>query len=579
MEFESQNDPAVVGTGGARGKRFPNSARSGFARAKAFLRAESEATGLPLGTLLTVAVTIHVIVLFLAVNPWHLDEHFQILEFAWARAGLAPTAALPWEFAAQIRPASQPMLAMGLLKALRALGVTSPFPWMLCLRLGTLAASLGVVLWVIARISPKLDRRGRQVLWLTGPFLWFAPLFMFRFTSENLAGLALVAALPLLEARTRNRTSEWWVGGLLGLSFVFRFQMAFSIVALLLWVTIYRPRGLRDAARIGAVAAIVVGASSLVDAWFYGEWVFTPWLYVRANLLEGMASSFGTSPVYSYFIGAPLLMAPPLSLVLLVLVGAGLAFHRQSVWTWAFAAFLVGHMLIPHKEVRFLLPLLYLVPVLAARGAEILAGRGPLKGWRRAVMWSVALQNITLALVLATPTPHRNAGHDAHYMRWLWDVADRQQGKIIYVLLDGGNPYLREPLEANVYRHPRVRGIAHEPGSPIPREVPPGTPPDRLLLLTRGSTSSSVAGADVDLSYVAEPGYTVMARLIGLDDTWPIRWLEDVAGWTGSTETRRVYQVSRQESQPGGPIHISSTHLSTETGQLHRYFGPYPTPS
>jgi hypothetical protein len=523
------------------------SARSGLKRAKAFLRAEGAATGLPLGTLLAVAVTIHVVVLFLAVNPWHLDEHFQILEFAWARAGLASTAALPWEFAAQIRSASQPTIAVGLLKALRALGVTSPFPWMLLLRLGTLAASLGVVLWVIARMSPGLDRRGRQVLWLTGPFLWFAPLFMFRFTSENLAGLAMVAVLPLLDADNRGRASEWWVGGLLGVSFVLRFQMAFSIVALLVWVAMYRPRGLRDAARMVAAAAMVVAASAVVDAWFYGEWVFTPWLYLRVNLLEGVASSFGTSPSYWYLLMAPLLIAPPLSLVLVALVGAGLVFHRRSVWTWAFVAFLVGHSAIGHKEVRFLLPLLYLVPVLAARGAEVLAGRGPLTGWRRAVMWSVAVQNIVLALVLATPVPHRNSGHDAHYMRWLWDVADGQQGEIVYVLVDGGNPYLRQPLEANVYRHPRVRGIDHEPGLPVPSEVPLETPPDRLLLLTRGPVSPAVPGAHVDLGYVAEPGYTVMARSIGLGDAWPIRWLENIAGWTDSPGARKVYRVSRRE--------------------------------
>ena len=30
------------------------------------------------------------------------------------------------------------------------------------------------------------------------------------------------------------------------------------------------------------------------------------------------------------------------------------------------------------------------------------------------------------------------------------------------------------------------------------------------------------------------------------------------------------YAGKRSSPQPGGPIHISSTHLSTEAGQLHR---------
>lgn len=248
-------------------------------RLRRFIHEEARVTGLPLGTLVAIAVTIHLVVAILAVNPWHPDEHFQILEFAWARSGLSPLQALPWEFAAHIRPALQPTLAMGLLGALRAMGVSSPYPWMLLLRLGTLAVAFGVLVWVFAHVSSQLSRRGRQVLWLSGLLLWFAPLFLFRFTSENLGGLALVATLPLLDRDDEAGRHDWVAGGLLGLSFVLRFQMAFAIAALLLWVLVSRPRGLRSAIRMASAAAAVVAAGTLVDAWFYGEWVFTPWLY------------------------------------------------------------------------------------------------------------------------------------------------------------------------------------------------------------------------------------------------------------------------------------------------------------
>jgi len=159
------------------------------------------AAGLPLRGLLLAAIALHVGVTLRAANPWHGDEHFQILEFAWARAGLSPLADLPWEFPARIRPTLQPALAIGVLRVLRALGVTSPYPWVLALRLITLALALGVLVRVCAYAAEGLGRPARRTLWLGALFAWFAPLLTSRFTSENWSGLALAAALPLVERR------------------------------------------------------------------------------------------------------------------------------------------------------------------------------------------------------------------------------------------------------------------------------------------------------------------------------------------------------------------------------------------
>ena len=55
-----------------------------ISRVRRFLSGEAHTTGLPVTTLLLGAVALHVTVTLLAVNPWHPDEHFQILEFAWS---------------------------------------------------------------------------------------------------------------------------------------------------------------------------------------------------------------------------------------------------------------------------------------------------------------------------------------------------------------------------------------------------------------------------------------------------------------------------------------------------------------
>ncbi|GMV05724.1 MAG: hypothetical protein AMXMBFR53_20010 [Gemmatimonadota bacterium] len=518
----------------------------GLVRFRAFLARESHATGLPLAWLLAVAVAVHAATAVVAVKPWHPDEHFQILEFAWARAGHAPLDSLPWEFAARIRPALQPVLAMGVLGALRALGVTSPFAWILVLRLATLALALAVLLRVVGRAAPGLDPGPRRVLWLGAFLLWFAPFLLFRFTSENLAGILFAAALVRLDrgGGGDGEGGDVFTGALLGLAFVVRFQMAFAVGAVLAWVVLRTPGGVRRAVVFALAAAGVVGLATLVDAWFYRELVFTPWRYFQVNLLEGTASSFGTSPWYAYLLWAPLWMAPPLGVVVGALVVAGMAARPASPWTWSLVAFLAGHSLVAHKELRFLFPVIYLVPVLAAWGAQ--RWRQVLFGgwWSRWAAGLLVVQNALLLVVLLTPAVHRGREVDAHYVLWLWRAAEAHPGDTIYVLTDEGSAYRTYPLEANVVRHPRVRAVPHRPGDPVPVEVPRDTPPERLFVLRRGTEPPAVAGAEaLPPAYASEAGYRSMARRLGLEGASLLRWLEDVDGWTGSTEARRVYSL------------------------------------
>lgn len=513
---------------------------------------ERKATGLPLGRILALAAVLHLVVAVVAVNPWHPDEHFQILEFAWARSGLAPLEALPWEFAARIRATLQPTLALGLLQALRALGVTSPFPWMFVLRLGTLVLALGVMVRSYGRVAPGLTAEGRRVLWLSGLLLWFMPLFLFRFSSENLSGLALVAALPLVEETSSpNRQRDVGVGILLGAAFLFRFQTAFAIAGLLAWLALRRPGGGRRAIRVVLGAAAVVAAGTVVDRWFYGVWVFTPWTYFHANVVEGVANSFGTSPWYAYLVWPPLWMAPPLGLAVAGLIVAGIASRPGRAWTWAFVAFLAGHMAVPHKELRFLFPLLLFVPVFLAWGSEALIRRVSRTRWLRAAGWLLAVQNLLLLALALTPAVYHGREFDGHYLRWLWNRADEQPSGTVYVLQDEGSAIRSYGLDANVYRHPRVVAVEHPEGTPIPSSVPEVTPPQRLLLLSRGPGIPSVEGATVEGPvYQATPGYRTMLQRPGWEHSRGIApfltWLDRISGWQDAPRARKVFQVDIQ---------------------------------
>ncbi len=519
-----------------------------WGRLRSSLVRQAADIALPLPLLLGVSAALHLVVAVLAVNPWHPDEHFQILEPAWARAGLASMDQLPWEFQDRIRPTLQPTLALLALVSMRAVGLTSPFLWVLMLKLGTLALSMATVVWIASATSRSLDRAGRRALWLTSLFLWFLPLFHQRFSSENLAGIAFFAAVALAVRAGSFRAT--WVGGLLGLAFVFRFQMAFAIVALLVWLAFHRAdRGddggrWKRTAQVIATAGAVVVLSVAVDSWFYGEWIFTPWAYFRANLLEGGAASFGTSPWYFYLVEVVLWAAPPFGLALGLLLVSAVFARPGSLWVWCSLAFLVGHSLIGHKELRFLFPLLYAVPVLVAYSVSAFDRILSAGLWRRVIVWPLAAQNLLLLAVLATPAIHRGKDFDWHYFRTLWEVSERAEGAPVHVLHALEDPYAVRDLRANVYRHPSIEGIRLDADDRPADLVPPATPPSRLLFVTRDDAPPNLPGAvGLEPIYEAKPGYVRMARALGLGTARLVTWLEAVDRWTISEWRRRIYEA------------------------------------
>lgn len=99
---------------------------------------------------------------------------------------------------------------------------------------------------------------------------------------------------------------------------------------------------------------------TLIDSYLYGYLVFTPWNFLKFNVFEGVGSFYGSHPIYWYFtIGLPCILG--LQTVPLLL---GIRRTYQSWPTVESQLLLVIlwtvliYSMLPHKEFRFLLPLL-----------------------------------------------------------------------------------------------------------------------------------------------------------------------------------------------------------------------------
>jgi GPI mannosyltransferase 3 len=76
---------------------------------------------------LAILFTIGLVTAWNSSGFYHVDEHFQILEFSGLKMGINKVSDLAWEYNAQIRPALQVFIAYAVFSTSDLLGIGSPF--------------------------------------------------------------------------------------------------------------------------------------------------------------------------------------------------------------------------------------------------------------------------------------------------------------------------------------------------------------------------------------------------------------------------------------------------------------------
>jgi hypothetical protein len=207
---------------------------------------------------------------------------------------------------------------------------------------------------------------------------------------------------------------------------------------------------------LAASFVLACALNTALDHWLYGAWVSTPYNYFHANLVEGKAAMFGTQPWWFYLAQMLAILVPPFSLLLVGLLVAGVWLCRRNVLVWAVFPFVIGHTVLGHKEVRFLIPVTYaIVPLLVLAADNLPASlRAGLAGWPRrraaaAAVWVFIALN-TLALLVMTFKP---SSETVLVYRWLYQQS-REQPIVLYTgsLL----PYSMGSYELDFYRPANV---------------------------------------------------------------------------------------------------------------------------
>ena len=190
--------------------------------------------------LFIIAIIVYTTTAFYSSGYFHADEHYQIIEFAGMLDATNESKDMVWEYHEQIRPTVQPVIASYIFKLCERLSIIDSYSKALFLRLITALLSLSIIYYFANTCKKIVSPEYWKLFLVLSYFLWFLPFLNVRFSSETWSGIFLLLSISLVLRNYRSISAYCLIGAVLGISFLFRYQIAFSIIGLFLWLLFMR---------------------------------------------------------------------------------------------------------------------------------------------------------------------------------------------------------------------------------------------------------------------------------------------------------------------------------------------------
>lgn len=138
------------------------------------------------------------------------------------------------------------------------------------------------------------------------------------------------------------------------------------------------------------IGAVAVGISTVIDCIFYGKLTLVQFSFLKFNIFHGVADFYGSHPWHWYLTqGFPVIIGPHLPLFL---HGCSLAFKKYKILLAAVVWTIIVYSFLPHKEFRFIYPVLPFCMVFC--GISLAS----LKAWRRTAAFLILATNLAASL-------------------------------------------------------------------------------------------------------------------------------------------------------------------------------------
>ncbi|HET7848039.1 MAG TPA: hypothetical protein VFL51_03155, partial [Pseudolabrys sp.] len=308
----------------------------------------------------------------------HPDENFQLFEQAHRLAfgyGI-----VPWEFVTGIRSPVLPAVFAAVFRVSEPV-VGGPEGYLIVARLLLALFSLAAVA-AVYRMARRTSATHAMMAGLVAATWFELVYFADRPLTEAIATTVLLVGLSLAsvpeKAFTRRRLVA--IGLTLGLCLMLRVHLATGLVVAAMWVGRLDVRGRWLPIALGGLIPV-----ALFGAADWAAWGSPFHSYVRAvqvNLVQGVASSYGTAPAgaYAAWLWHQWRYAMPL-LEALMIVRA----RRSALWLVVAIVIIATHSAIPHKEYRFVFPAFACLIIVASLGSADLLQKA--RNVMNATMW------------------------------------------------------------------------------------------------------------------------------------------------------------------------------------------------
>ena len=301
------------------------------------------------------------------------DEHFQILEFAKYKLGELEEkeiSKLAWEFPAKMRPALQPFIAYGIIKLARFFSLSDEMA-VLFLRLFSGILGFSCYLLLLNQNFPKIKNNKFSYLSLIFCLtIWFLPYCQVRFSSENWSGIFFWLAFYFILQDKRTSFKLLIAGVFLGLSFQFRYQIGFCIMGLFLWLWIIRERFKITKLIILpflSMSVLIVLITYYIDSWLYGEFVIPAYNYFYQNIISSTTLKYADpdrDKLTFYFLQGAQAFILPFGIFFIAMIVSFFYLKPKHPFTWIILPFFIIHLILSNKQLRFMYPLIYVLPII-----------------------------------------------------------------------------------------------------------------------------------------------------------------------------------------------------------------------
>jgi GPI mannosyltransferase 3 len=307
---------------------------------------------------------------FFSLGHFHPDEHFQVLEYVNAFTNPHLREGLTWEYTQRMRPWFLPIVYHFFSLPLKVVGVKSPFVLAFLFRFISFFISQFAIFYLFKNINLSFDnKKAKQYAYWGLGLTWFIPYFLVRTSSDTLSAFISIFGIALISLRCLDKSNQplklrevflWCF--MASVAFLIRYQSLILFGGAWLYLMIYSDFRKWKVILIPFIVLLFISSELIFNYLGYGEFLSSTWNHIYQNIFLGKAKTWGTDPWWSYIVFALKKGAPPLSLALLISTFLYWWKKKKNIWTFSTIPFLVAHLFVSHKELRFLMPIIILSP-------------------------------------------------------------------------------------------------------------------------------------------------------------------------------------------------------------------------